>query len=345
MSARMVYDLIDPALLTNYVREFDNEVLKNEMALEQFLPNQANPELEYRVTRNAFKDVDVAEYRSFDTQPKLTGRQGMERIRGELAPVSRQIALTEEDHLRLNALQTGEEDPMISAIFADAERMVRAVQMRIEVARGQVLTTGKFTLAENGLMMEADFGMDAQNRPTAGASWATSSTDILDDMMTWVQHYVDVNGVEPGVMVTGRKVMSYLYKNESYLDAAAFAGTTPTRLNNEMIDAIMAANGLPPVMLYDTVARINGTATRILPDDRVYFLPPPGEALGATHYGITAEAMKLAGKGLIEQQEMPGVVAVVLENDNPVQTFTLGSAIAVPVMPNPDLVVCGKVIP
>lgn len=341
----MVYDLIEPALLTQYVRDFDNEVLKNQMYLETFLPNVSNPELEYRVTKNSFRDVDVAEYRPFDTQPKFTGRQGFERIRGELVPVSRQIALTEEDTLRLNALNSGNNDPLIAAIYDDAERMIRSVQMRVELARGQVLTTGKFTLQENDLIMEADFGMSGTHKPTAAASWALAATDILSDLLAWTQLYVDDNGVEPGLILTGRKVLGYLYKNTSFLNAAAFAGTTPTRLNNEMIDAIMAANGLAPVVLYDTVARVNGVVTRIIPDDKVLFLPPPSENLGATHYGITAEAMKLASKGMIEATDAPGVVAVVLENDNPVQTFTLGTAIAVPVMPNPNLVICADVIP
>jgi hypothetical protein len=34
---------------------------------------------------------------------------------------------------------------------------------------------------------------------------------------------------------------------------------------------------------------------------------------------------------------MPGVVAVVTETDHPVQTFTVGTAIALPVLPNPKL--------
>ena len=346
MSARMIYDLVDPALLTQYVREFDNEVLRNQMALEQFLPNTPNPELEYRVTRESLRDVDVALYRSFDTQPRMTGRQGFTRIRGELVPVSRQIPLGEEEMLRLRAIQNTQGfDGLLNAIYNDAERMIRSVQMRLEVARGQVLTTGKFTLNENGLALEADFGMSATHKPTAATAWSNSAADILSDLLAWTQLYVDDNGVEPGMIMMSRTVLGYMYNNTKMREAAAWAGTTPARLNNEMIDAIFAANGLPPVMLYDTKARIDGVHTSIIPTDKVLLLPPAGEPLGATHYGITAEAIKLAEKGMIKAEEMPGIVAVALENDNPVQTFTLGTAIAVPVMPNPDLVICADVLP
>jgi hypothetical protein len=347
---RMIFDLVEPAVLTNYVRQYDNEVLKNQLGLEQFLPNTPNPELEYRVTKNAFLDVDVAEYRPFDVQPTMTGRQGFERIRGELVPLGRQIPLTEEDHHRLRNLgnaQGAAAPGLIADIFADAERMTRAVQMRIEVARGQVLTTGKFTLAENNLFMEADFGVYSGHAPTTGTAWSNVAATILADLLTWQQLYVDDTGIEPGVILTSRKVLGYMFLNTQMREAAGFGGTTPSRLNVEMVDAIFAANGLPPVMLYDTKARINGVSTRIIPEDKVLFLPAPGsgESLGATHYGITAEAMFLAEEGQIEAEDAPGVVAVNYKNDAPVQTFTAAHAIAVPVMPNTQLVICADVIP
>ncbi len=343
--ARIIYDLIDPATLTQYVREFDNEVIRNETALEAWLPNTPNPELEYRVTRNSLRDVDVAMYRAFDTQPRMTGRQGFTRIRGELVPVSRQIPLGEEEMLRLRALNNPDDNGFLSQVYNDAELMIRSVQMRIELARGQVLTTGKFTLAENGMYLEADFGMKVSHKPTVGTAWSNPASDILGDLLTWIQLYVDDTGVEPGNLMFGRQVLGYMYNNTGMRTAAAWAGTTPARLNNEMIDSIFAANGIPPVVIYDTQVRVEGVQTRVIPADKVLLMPPPGENLGATHYGITAEAIKLAERGLIQASEMPGIVAVALENENPVQTFTLGTAIAVPVMPNPDLVICADVVP
>jgi hypothetical protein len=53
----------------------------------------------------------------------------------------------------------------------------------------------------------------------------------------------------------------------------------------------------------------------------------------------------LAGKGYIVEEDMPGIVALNLRNENPVQTFTLATAVAVPVLPEPRLVICADVIP
>jgi hypothetical protein len=340
MAGRFVYDLVEPALLTQYVRQFDNEILKNQLYLEQFLPNQLNDELEWRATKSTLRDVDVAEYRAFDTPATMTGRQGWNRLRGELAPVSREIPLGEEEMLRLRAIrETGADTALLNQIYDDAESMTRAVQMRIEMARAQVLYTGAFTLAENGLILTADFGMSGTHKPTAGTVWSNAAAPILTDLLAWTQLYVDDNGSEPAMILMSRQALGYFYTNTQMLGAAAFAGTTPSRLNNEMVDAILAANGLPPITLYDVKARVNGVQTRLIPANRVLLLPDPSEPLGATHYGITAEAIRLASKGMIEQSSMPGIVAVQLENDSPVQSSVLATAIAVPVMPNPDLVI------
>ena len=71
---------------------------------------------------------------------------------------------------------------------------------------------------------------------------------------------------------------------------------------------------------------------------KCYFMPPANEPLGKTYYGPTAEAIKLAEKGYIKAEATPGVVAVVTSTDDPVQTFTKGAAVALPAMPNPDLI-------
>lgn len=349
MSARFMTDLIDPAVLTQYIRAYDNEVLRNQMALGAWLPSVENQALEFAINQQSFQDVDVAEYRPFDVQPKLTGRQGFARIRGSLPPVSRQIALTEEDTLRLNALMqggAGGRETLINQIYADAERMVRSVQMRLELARGQVLTTGKFTLNENNLSLEADFGIPSTHLITVSTAWSNPAADILGDLLTWAQLYVDDNGEEPGVILTTRTVMGYMITNTAMRQAAAFNGTTPTRINMETVAAIFAANGLPPVTLYDTNARVNGTVTRIIPADYLLMLPTPGGTpIGETQYGVTAEALKLASKGLIAARDAAGVLAVNLENDNPVQTFTLATGLAMPLLGNPNAVIRADVIP
>lgn len=338
--ANLVYDLVDPAELIDYVRAYDNEVLRAEanFVLDAWLPNRPTEDLEFRIRKGALNDVDVAEYRAWDTPAPMTGRPGVSRIAGSLGPVSRQIPMGEEEYLRQRALDRGTDDPIIDAIFEDAERMVRAVQARIEMARGDLIDDGIVTIAENGLVLEADFGRSPAMSPTVTVDWTDPTSLILTNLLAYQEIYEDTNGVTPGELVVPRSMVGNFALNQEFLDYASFAGTTPNRVNRQTIDSILAAEGLPPISVYDGQFRVNGVRTRVLNEDKVYFMPPQGEALGHTFYGVTAEALKLRAKGLIERDATPGVVAVVTETEHPVQTFTVGTAIALPAMPNPDLV-------
>jgi len=338
----ILYDLVDPAELTYYVRQFDNEVLKNQFTLDRWLPNRQIPDLEYRIRQGNITDVETAEFRTWDTPAPFTGRAGITRMRGELPPVSRAIPLGEEEMLRLRTLERGTNDPIIDAIYNDSELMVRAVQARIELARGQLLTTGKVTIAENGLTTEADFNLASDHKVTPIALWTdTVNAKPLTDLLTWVTKYVDDNGTTPGTILMSQTRIANLMLNAEIRAAVAFAGTTPGRVNRDTVDAVLQVNGLPPISTYDVKVRVANPSTGVIAQQAVIdpqyvlLLPPSGTILGETFYGVTAEALVLGGKGLIDQTAMPGIVALNLTQEHPVQTLTLATAIALPTLGSP----------
>src|SRR4051812_23934025 len=192
--AQMVYDLIDPGVLINYVRAFDNEVLRpeqNNPLLDEYLPDQTTEDLEFRIRKGALNDVDVAEYRAWDTPAPMTGRPGVSFIRGSLGPVSRQIPLGEEEYLRSQSLLRNTNDPIIRAIYDDSERMIRSVRLRILLAKGDLFDDGIVTIAENGLVLTANFGRSPAMRLTAPTVWSnTGAATPLSDLMGAMQAYV-----------------------------------------------------------------------------------------------------------------------------------------------------------
>jgi len=353
--ALIITDLVDPAELTDYVRAFNDETLRARFVLDQVFPNRLVDDVEFRIRSGGLTDVDVAEYRAWDTQPPMTGRPGIVRKRGEIPPVSRQIPLLEEESLRLRAMQTGTSNPIIDAIFDDAERMVRAVQGRIELARGDVLTDGILTLNENGVNVTVDFGVPAPHLPviaTGVLQWtvANAATALpITNLLSWLQIYKDDTGVLPRGIMMSRTLFSALAVNaEVRAYAQAGASTAAARVNLATIQQIFGEFGIPPLTglgsdvsgdpFYDVNVRVNGVATRVIPADKVVFLPPVDEPMGSTFYGITAEAVRLQERQLIVRQDAPGLVCLALQNDNPVQTFTLATAVALPAIINPELI-------
>jgi len=359
----ILWDLVDPAELTQYARQFQNEVLRNEFHLDQLLPNRRVDEHEFRIRVGGFVDVDAAEYRPWDTQPAMTGRPGITRKRGELAPVSRQIPLLEEQGLRERALDRGTDDPIINAIFDDVERMVRSVQSRIELARGDVLVDGILTLAENGMDLTVDFGMPSAHKVTAAVAWtaANAATALpITDLLTWNDTFNTNTGGNWRGMLMSRQRLGGLLVNEEVRSYAAGAGGTPERVNLATLQEILAEFGLPPVLglgsdplqqapagsgtrgtgpFFDEMVRVAGVQTRVIPANKVIFVPDvvDGAEVGETLYGPTAEGLLLRERELIEREDVPGIVALALQNENPVQTFTLATAVALPVVGNADL--------
>jgi hypothetical protein len=353
--ANMIFDLVDPAELTEYVRAYNDETLRARFVLEQILPNRELADLEYRVRAGGLTDVDVAEFRAWDTQPPMTGRPGITRKRGELPPVSRQISLLEEDSLRLRSLETGSSNPIIDAIFDDARRMTRAVQGRIELARGDVLTDGIVTINENGVNLAVDYGVAAGHLPVIAGGplqWtvANAATALpITNLLTWLETYKTDTGTLPrGIMMSRTRLAALAVNAEVRAYAQAGAASTPARVNLATIGQVFSEFGIPPLMglgsdpagdpFYDVSVRVNGVLTRTIPDDRVVFVPPTDEPVGNTFFGLTAEAVRLIERNKIVAQDAPGVVALVLQNDNPVQTFTLATAIALPAIINPELI-------
>jgi hypothetical protein len=277
--------------------------------------------------------------RSWDTESPIGNRKGVERILGELPPISKKIRLGEEERLRRRALERGNNNQLVDAIFDDAANMARAVAARIEMFRGEALWAGSLTINENGVNQVIPFGRAAGHTNVApGILWSTTATAVpIQDEQAWVTTYTDANGVAPAVALTSTRVVNYLLLNAQYRSMAAQNGITPAFLSLSGLNQIRATYDLPPIVKYDVKTRVNGTATRVIPDDKFIYLPPAGEPLGRTFFGTTAESLELVGAQQIATDQAPGMVAVVEKTFDPVATWTKAAAIALPVLVNPDL--------
>lgn len=339
MAGQFLWDTVDPVELTEYSRAYLVEFMRADMQmmLAMYLPDTMTDDLEYRVRQGSMNDVDAAMYRSWDTPAPMTDRPGTRYISGEIGPISRQIPLSEEERIRRDIVLRGNDDPLIDMIFADAERMVRSVAARVEMARGDLIDDGKVTINENGVSVEANFGRQAAASPSAGTIWSDHTTSTpLTDLLTWIETYVDTNGFEPAEILIPRTSVMHLALNAEFRDYLSAGGTIPNRLNLEGIMAVMGAEGLPPLRIYDGQFRVNGVRTRVLNANKIYLMPPAGAAFGETKWGITAEATVMAGRGL--RFDLPGIVTLVYGNDHPVQTSVVSNAVSLPISPNPDYV-------
>lgn len=340
-----INDLIPPASLVGFSRELEFPDLS---VLDFVLPPTTVENVEYEVLTASGDDVDAAEYRGFDTEAGIGDREGVQRLRGKIPPISRKIRLSEEDTIRLRAQQTGNNEPLIEAVFNDARRMNRAVRARVTLAQGQVLTTGKVTLSENGVEGEADYGVPGGHIVTAGASWAVAGTSIIGDLRAWAKTYATTNGgLRPGGMVITDTILGYMQLNTEFRSVLASLSGTPQLITRTGVDQVLSAYNLPTISaVIDTQIQVKGSgATRVIPEDHLFFHPPAGFPLGQTPYGITAEALALQSGGSIEVEQLAGPIAVVKEVEfDPVATWTKAAAVAIPVLANPKRLFIADVV-
>lgn len=240
---------------------------------------------------------------------------------------------------------------LVKSIYQDAAAHVLSVKHRMELAAGDLLVDGKFTLSnENGLTIEADHKVPSANMPTAPVDWSDPTADILADEMRWIEVLRASGAPMPTRAVTSYKTWAYMLSNNSYRAAyynSVSPSATPTALlaRNE-VNVVRERYGLPPITTYDVkIPLADGTDVRPLPENMFFLLPPDARQMAETQYGLTAEGIVLSSGGnpSIEREEAPGIIVTSGYDDDPVRVWTKGAAAALPVMYTPDIHIAATV--
>lgn len=343
----LVYDgPVTPDELTTFVREVPTPA---DQVLNRLLPDRTFDDntidfSEYTRTNR------TARFRAFDGRLHVSQRDTFTTKQVSLPPLSSSLNMGELERLRIQFARTGgsSNTAIVNAIYNDAQNLTREVRTRMEQARGDVLTDGKFTLAgEGGLYMEADFGVPAGNFVAPGTLWSTVATaTIIANLTTWKQAYIDLNGFAPGGMVTSTRVLNYMLQNAELRTLNAALVGTPGLITRGALDAALEAFSLPPLLFtYDSKVDVDGVSTAVIPDDRVLFVPPNVSDLGYTAWGVSATALELVNSNQTEMSfaDAPGIVGVVVKEGPPFREYTFVDAVGMPVLANPKLLMVADV--
>lgn len=329
-----------PAEVTGYVRDALADFNINQFTLSRYLPDEPVDDIQYRVAAGGTGLADAATYRAYDAESPIGRRQPLSSIIGELPPLSLKARLSEYDRLRYRKVT---DEKLRDALFNDAKKLTKDVAARVELARGQTLATGTTPLAELGLTV--NWGRSSAHTVTAATLWSDTSADILSDLMSWRDTYLATNGVDPGAMVVSRRIFNLMLRNQAVRNQVFPGANQPSIVTQAGINEMLGAQGLPPVDLYQAQVNVNGTATKVVPDNVLLFLPPAVSGandtgidedtqLGGVFWGTTAEAMdprfNLAG-------EEPGIVAGEYTEEDPISVWTKVASINLPVLANPNL--------
>jgi len=293
---------------------------------------------------NITKTGRVARFRMFDGPLHVAQRDTATTSVVKLPPVSDSLSMGELERLSLEFARSGgtNETAIINAIYDDATILTQNVQRRMALAKGDVLNDGKFTMLSSEGALEADFGLPAGNSVTASPLWSSTTTaDPVTDITTWVQQYSTTlgNGFRPAAMKTSLRVFNYLLTNTNLRLLYSSLVGSPSRLSGGQLNSILTDYGLPTISpVYDGMVDVDGTATRVTPDNKVFFTPPdPINNLGFTAYGVSATSLELvnAAETDLSFENAPGIVGVVIKDGPPFRQYTFVDAVGMPILTNP----------
>jgi len=279
----------------------------------------------------------VARFRSWDGRIHVSKRDTGSEARVNLPPLSTSLNMGEYERLQLQFARNGgtNEQALARSIYNDAETLTNEVLNRLELAWGDLLTDGKFTMLTTEGGLESDYSIPSDQLITVGTAWTTTATaPALSDLLSAYDLYTSRYGAA-GQMLTSRRVQRLLSQNTEIINAVAGAQTGRTRINLAEVGDLFASEGLPPLAEpFDESLDVDGVTTRVLADDKIVFLPPNVDDLGRTAYGVTATALELvnSNEADLSFEDAPGVVGVVEKVGPPYRQFTFVDACAMPVL-------------
>lgn len=336
---------VTPDDATYFVRQVPTP---SDHRLAEVVPDRLVQEQTIRLA-NATRVNRTAQFRAFDGNIPRLERDSVETREVDLLPMSVQGSKGELERLQLERVrqQGGSSAAITQAIYDDLEAGVRAIRNRVEVARGQLLSTGKITLAENGVFLTADYQVPADHFVAPTTPWTTvADATVVTDLTAWVEKYTRDVGAPPSGMIISRRIAGLLQRNAEFASYAHSVAGTPQIVSRSIVNNVLEDYNLPPIsMVYDTVINVEGTDQRVIPEDKVIFLPPASSPWAYVAWGVTATALELvsAAQTDLSFSDAPGLTGVVIKTGPPYQETTLVDSLLLPVLERPEALMVADV--
>jgi hypothetical protein len=221
-------------------------------------------------------------------------------------------------------------------------RLSNNVKTRTEIAKMEVMSTGKMTIKENGLDMTIPYGV---NKTKDLSGWDNPSHDILADIEAMVQMAVDA-GYAVNAVLTSTKMISFMRKNTGIVNA--INGVNGARIvTKAQIDTMLnELYGIATVRVNDasygvpTADNKGRTAVRFFPENVfTLYVEGIGGKVGSGLWGVTPEEERQGAFTDVNYKQF--ITISQWETPDPVAEWTKASGVFIPVLPNPFAMVIG----
>lgn len=316
---------------------------------ETLFPNQKKLGLDLKWIKGAKGLPVVLDPSAFNVPAKLGSRIKFDTLSAEMPFFKKALSINETLRQELNkVIETGKQayiDSVLEMVFKDDMTLMEGAAAQRERMRMMALTTGVIDIVANGQSYSFDYHIPTGHKKTAGASWATSTTDIVKDILDWQDVIENDTGVKPTRAICNRKTFNYIQNNENIRKAIYVMSNGVGMINEQVIkDYVYNATGVDIVVNNKKYIDEAG-ATKLYVADDVFVLFPEGN-LGNTWFGTTPEESDLmtysaANVSIVDT----GVAITTTKETDPVNVKTKVSMICLPSFEAADHVLIGDVTP
>lgn len=299
-----------------------------------------NLEAEYERLSEGMELPTAAKVHAFDTEAAIGVRPSFEKVTVEKLLIKEKINQSERLEQLLN--RGVRESRLVDYVYDDMNRLANNVKTRTEIAKMEVMATGKMTIKENGLDMTIPYGV---NKTKDLSGWDNPEHNILSDIEEMVELAVGA-GYAVNAVLTSTKMISYMRKNTGI--ANAINGVNGARIvTKAQIDTMLnELYGIVTVRVNDasygipTADNKGRTAVRFFPENVfTLYIEGIGGKIGSGLWGVTPEESRQGAFTDVNQKQF--ITISQWETPDPVAEWTKASGVFIPVLPNPFAMVIG----
>lgn len=319
-----ILDIFTQKGIIDYLKD---RVFPTYMGTELF-PEEKRDELKFDELSEGSDIPVIASVHAFDAEAEIGTREAQERSM-ELALIKRKMQLKEEEIIKILHPRTNQEKKrLLNKVYGDIDNLVMSINARVELMRMEIIAKGTVTLEENDLTAVLDYGVPDEHR-AANVDWDKEGSDPISDIMTWYNKL----GTKPKRVITSNTVLAKLTRHPNVVAALYGNGAKRVATVGEL-NTYLESLGLPKIYTNDETYRkqlSNGKyeVRRFFPEN--CFSMIPGENLGKTIYGPTAEEVRLSTDPSIDVETIGNILAMIYEEGtDPVSTWEKAVATALP---------------
>lgn len=312
---------------------------------DRLFPDQKTQNLkaEYLRLANGAALPVMATVHAFDTEAEIGSRPTFDKIEVEKLLIKRKINQTERIRL-LSESGVYADNAIVRYVFDDMRLMADAVKVRTEVAKMDVLATGKMMINENHLDMAVDYGVPAEN--TAFELDLSADADVVGQLQA-IADYAAGMGYTLTEAVTSNKVLRKLATNKGIQTLIFGSVGQGTYVTTDRMQALFSQLfGFSTITTNDQrykTQKADGTETthRFYPEDKITFIGVP--QIGVGLWGVSPEE---AEYGQYSDKSADQYITITQwATPDPVAVWTKATGLFIPVVADPNALFIASVKP